>query len=63
MRTTLSTRITRFRLMAEEVRAAAGGMTHRESQRALTSIADNYELLADQLEQVAAREHTKAASG
>jgi hypothetical protein len=62
MQTIFSVRATRLRLMAEEVRTAADGMTYHESRRALTGIADNYDLLADQLEQIAARESGKAES-
>jgi hypothetical protein len=62
MQTIFSVRATRLRLMAEEVRTAADAMTHHESRRALTGIADNYDLLADQLEQIAARECGKAES-
>jgi hypothetical protein len=59
----LAKRVQRFRLMAEEIRTAAGGMNYSESRRALTSIADNYELLADQLEQLVARDDGKTQPG
>ncbi|MGE5539086.1 MAG: hypothetical protein ACM30I_10730 [Gemmatimonas sp.] len=59
MTSIMSARVERFRRMADEIRTAAVAMTYRESQRALTSIADNYELLADQLEQVVARERVR----
>ncbi|HTI86727.1 MAG TPA: hypothetical protein VL966_08985 [Alphaproteobacteria bacterium] len=62
MQTLFTARATRLRLMAEEVRTAADAMTHYESRRALTGIADNYDLLADQLDQIAAREGAKAES-
>jgi hypothetical protein len=63
MKSTLSSRVARFRSLAEEIRTSADGMTYDESRRTLISIADNYELLADQLEQILARESAKATTG
>jgi hypothetical protein len=63
MQSILAARAERYRLMAEEIRTAADALAYRESRRALAGIADNYELLAAQLEHLMAREGGKANPG
>lgn len=46
-----SARAQRYRLLAEEIRTAAEGM-RTTSRLDLVRIADNYDLLADQLERI-----------
>jgi hypothetical protein len=55
-------RATRFRQLAEEVRAAAEGMRHAEARRALLTIAQNYERAAGMLEKTDAPEPGSSAA-
>jgi DnaJ-domain-containing protein 1 len=50
-----------YRLRAEEIRTAADGMRHQTNRATLLRIADDYDLMAETIEQKArARDQTKS---
>jgi hypothetical protein len=55
-------RIRRYRLLAEEIRTAGEGM-QTGSRQDLFRIADNYELMADQLERLHLQRKPKPQTG